>query len=109
MDFKSVSQDLLKITKNVLPTNVVSTLLNNNSVNDLSKAIYNINDSRIAPYIATSAIANGADPKLVYSKCFMTNCKDKAYFVDFKQPTNIKNYMDTGMCQTCQDEALNEN
>jgi hypothetical protein len=75
-------------------------------LNEVSKLIDRMTDGRSAAFVATQAVAEGADPKLIKTKCYMPGCSGNgtATYADFKKPANMKEYTLSGMCQVCQDE-----
>jgi hypothetical protein len=62
-----------------------------------------IGSARVDAYNETKAVAEGADPYVHRMKCYMPMCDNKLFFGDFKRAINIKEFLLSGMCQSCQD------
>lgn len=106
MDYKSVAEQITK-NKTINIPQVSISKPDNIEVNmdEFTNLMKTIEDARTAAFIATKAVANGADPKTITTKCYMPDCygNGTTVFANFKEPINIKEYTLSGMCQTCQE------
>ena len=106
MDYKAVAEQYTK-NKSVQIPQVTITNSSNQELNmdEFSNILKRIDDARTAALTATKAVANGADPNMIITNCYMPDCYGNGFakFADFKKPINIKEYTISGMCQKCQD------
>lgn len=106
MDYKAVAEQYTN-NKSVQVPQLSVTHPPDMQVNtdELTEIMKRVEEGRTAAFTATKAVANGADPKTITSKCYMPDCYGTGFanFADFKDPINIKEYTISGMCQKCQD------
>jgi hypothetical protein len=106
MDYKSVAEQFTKNKAVHIPDITIANSSNIEvNMDEFSTLMKTIEDGRTAAFTATKAVANGADPNTIETKCYMPDCYGNgiAKFSNFKEPINIKEYMMSGMCQTCQE------
>jgi len=111
MDHQSFAQEFMRTQKMVqnpiiaFESTFEPTTKSTVDINQISTLMNRMTDGRSAAFVATQAVADGADPKLIKTKCYMPGCSGNgtATYADFKKPVNIKEYTLSGMCQTCQD------
>ena len=72
---------------------------------NLQRLVDNARRARIDSYIKTKQVADGSNPNNISIKCYAP-CHEMvggtSVFSDFKDESNIKEYMLSGMCPACQ-------